>query len=78
VLILPDGSKSLIPASWTDFETTTDVAIDGPQLVGSLEELLRLRSLVDALLRRTVLSIEVPAPSAKTQESHAAIESDVH
>jgi hypothetical protein len=35
--------------------------------VGSLEELLRLRSLVDALLRRTVLSIEVPAPSAKTR-----------
>src|SRR6266567_7956158 len=38
VLILPDGSKSLIPAEWTDFTTG---APQTSQLVGSLEDLLR-------------------------------------
>ena len=77
VLILPDGSKSLIPASWTDFEATASRPADNPQLMGSLEDLFRLGSLVDALLRRTVASTNVSAPSAANQESHAAIKSDV-
>ena len=51
VLILPDGSKSLIPADWTDFKTAS-CAPQAPELVGSLDDLLRLRGLVDALLRR--------------------------
>jgi hypothetical protein len=51
VLILPDGSKSLIPSEWTDFKTDAGPS-QNPQLVGSLEDLLRLRSLVDALLLR--------------------------
>ena len=78
VLILPDGSKSLIPASWTDFQATAAPPTDGPQLVGSLEDLLRLQSLADALLRRTVASTDLPAPSAANQESHAATESKLH
>jgi len=52
VLILPDGSKSLIPAEWTDFKTVA-CPPQNPQLVASLEDWLRLRGLVDALLRRT-------------------------
>ncbi len=52
VLILPDGSKSLIPADWTDFKTVA-CPPQGPPVVGSLEDLLRLRGFVDALLRRT-------------------------
>jgi hypothetical protein len=51
VLILPDGSKSLIPADWTDFKSASSAPQDSP-LVGSLDDLLRLRDLVDALLRR--------------------------
>lgn len=51
VLILPDGSKSLIPAEWTDFQNPA-CAAQVPQLVGSFEDLLRLRDLTDALLRR--------------------------
>ena len=46
VLILPDGSKSLVSADWTDYKATSCT----PQplaLVGSLENLLRLRGLVD-------------------------------
>src|SRR6266700_2866662 len=59
VLILPDGSKSLIPAEWTDFNNTSD-ASQSPELVGSLDDLLRLRGLVDALLRRAT---DVPLTS---------------
>ena len=51
VLILPDGSKSLIPADWTDFNNTSDGS-QALELVGSLDDLLHLRRLVDALLRR--------------------------
>src|SRR3954464_8256730 len=51
VLILPDGSKSLIPAAWTDFKTPTDPP-QSPKLAGSLEDLLRLRTLVNTLLLR--------------------------
>jgi len=52
VLILPDGSKSLFPADWTDFKHPS-CAPEDPQLVASLDDLLRLRGLVDALLRRS-------------------------
>src|SRR5437867_10127997 len=72
VLILPDGSKSLIPAAWTDFDSPARPAGD-QQLVGSLEGLLHLRSLVDALLGRTVVS----ALSVADQESHAATASEI-
>jgi hypothetical protein len=51
VLILPDGSKSLIPADWTNFQAASCVP-PGPQLIGSLDDLLRLRALTDVLLRR--------------------------
>jgi Family of unknown function (DUF5372) len=73
VLILPDGSKSLIPADWTDFKTTSS-ALQAPQLVGSLDDLLRLRDLVDALLRR---SAELPVISGAVQESHAAAKAEL-
>jgi hypothetical protein len=71
VLILPDGSKSLIPAEWTDFTTG---APQTSQLVGSLEDLLRARNLVDALLRRTA---DMPVTSGADQESHATTESQL-
>ena len=70
VLILPDGSKSLIPADWTDYKTASLASQDSP-LVGSLDDLLRLRGLVDALLRRTA---DVPVTSGADQESHQQTE----
>src|SRR5581483_4866673 len=51
LVILPDGSKSLVPAEWTDFRNRAS-AQNFPQLVGSLDDLLRLRDLTDLLLRR--------------------------
>jgi hypothetical protein len=65
VLILPDGSKSLIPADWTDFKSASG-APQAPVLVGSLDDLLPLRDLVDALLRRTAeLPVRSGQPTAK-------------
>jgi len=74
VLILPDGSKSLIPADWTDCKNSLGPP-PAPELIGSLDDLLRLRSIVDGLLRRAP---HVPVTSGAAQESHAAIESELH
>ena len=54
VLILPDGSRSLIPVEWTDLGSSARQAADRthPASLASLEELLHLRTIVDALLRR--------------------------
>jgi len=56
VLILPDGSKSLIPGDWTDFAAASSSQIRDNHLIGSLEDLLRLRFLADALLQRAATS----------------------
>ncbi|HXS94654.1 MAG TPA: hypothetical protein VN736_08610 [Candidatus Limnocylindrales bacterium] len=73
VLFLLDGSKSLIPADWTDFKPAS-CAPQAPVLVGSRDDLLRLRGLVDAVLRR---SAEPPVISGAVQESHAATDSEL-
>lgn len=54
-LILPDQSRTLIPADWTDVadhgdETTPSASL--PQSLGSVADLLHTRRLVDALFRR--------------------------
>ena len=58
VLILPDGSRSLIPADWTDHGPSARQVVDqtAPASLAGLEELLRLRTIVDALLRRAPVS----------------------
>ena len=56
VLILPDGSKSLIPADWTDFAAASPSRMHDNHLIGSLEDLLQLRFLADALLQRAATS----------------------
>ena len=68
VLILPDGSKSLVPAEWTDFQNLTG-SPQSSQLVASLDDLLRLRDLTDALLRRAP---GLPVTSGASQEGHAS------
>jgi hypothetical protein len=73
VLILPDGSKSLIRADWTDFKNPSGPP-QNPQLLGSLDDLLRLRCLADTLLRRAA---SLPVRSGASQEGHAATESEL-
>src|SRR6266571_1600544 len=73
VLFLPDGSESLIPADWTDSKTPTSLPQASP-LACSLDDLLRLRGLTDALLRR---SADLPVRSEASQQGHAATESEL-
>ena len=51
VLILPDGSRSLIPADWTDLRSQPGQPSENAPFA-SQEDLLRLRALADALLNR--------------------------
>lgn len=51
LLVLPDGSKSLIPAAWTDLQPR-DQERDEPEAIGSVRDLLRAQTIVDALLHR--------------------------
>jgi len=56
VLILPDGSKSLIPADWTDLVSSLQpqgtLPAHAPTTLGLLENLLHARAVTDALLSR--------------------------
>jgi len=58
ILVLPDGSKSLIPAGWTDLDPEIAGAPEAEPSgsVASVRELLHARAVVDALLARQVLS----------------------
>ena len=58
---LPDGSRALIPAQWTDWDEghcggvrTCREANVGSRALGSLGDLLQLRHLVDALRGRSI------------------------
>ena len=54
ILVLPDGSKSLVPARWTDLPNevggATDVEVSGS--LASVSQLLHVRAVVDGLLAR--------------------------
>jgi hypothetical protein len=73
LVVLPDGSRSLIPASWTDWrpeqarQTPADDATDGAHDLGRLGDLLHLRKIIDALYSRHV-------ESSPCKESSYAIE----
>ena len=73
LVVLPDGSRSLIPAEWTDWSpeqadrTPADDVGDGDHDLGRLGDLLHLRKVIDALSGRHV-------ESAPPKESGHAIE----
>ena len=76
VLILPDGSKSLIPVDWTDLASPAQPqqvrSAQTAATLGSLEDLLHARAVVDALLSRlAALQSENGTPPA-TKESPCA------
>src|SRR5215813_2122346 len=59
LVILPDGSRSLVPAAWTDWRVPTDTTRVGStdatislHNLGTLSDLLQARTVLDALLRR--------------------------
>ena len=63
LVVLPDGSRSLIPANWTDWNaeqarrTPADDAGGGAHNLGKLGDLLHLRKVIDALHDRPVESV---------------------
>src|SRR5829696_4535785 len=74
LVVLPDGSRSLIPASWTDWQAAADdpfepgAAAREPCLA-PLADLLRARALVDAVLGCCL--IPQAAPAADEESCHA-------
>jgi Family of unknown function (DUF5372) len=49
LVVLPDGSKRLIPAAWTDLEQPAAAGDDATATLGSVPDLLRLSVLVSGL-----------------------------
>jgi len=77
LLILPDGSRSTIPAEWTDFplgaqEGGADHARQAA--LASLSDLLHARSIIDALLRRLPASCDKPTQPIGKENKRAATE----
>lgn len=77
-LVLPDGTRSLIPASWTDMgkantwsETDASNPISLPAILGSVSDLLCTRKVVDALLQKLAAK-ESAANSHSKEESNCA------
>ncbi len=79
LLILPDGSKSLIPADWTDIAPTVQplgaIAAKQTATFDSLEALLHASSVVDALLGRLAQPQSEEANSAVNKEGILAAQS---
>ena len=73
LLSLPDGSRCLVPADWTDWpEEAGGASTPGAQetCLIFLADLLRVRMIADALLKRG----PIPGSSASChEESHAAV-----
>jgi len=73
-VILPDGSRTLIPAAWTDrnggldteLSSTLVASVDGLEDLCLIGDLLKVRAVVDALLSRL-------AESAPEQEGDHAV-----
>lgn len=71
ILVLPDGTRSLIPAAWTDL---------GPSLsdqhssvtIGSLPDLLHARKVVDSLLRKLDSSEQITSKEERKRATATA------
>ena len=80
LLILPDGSKSLIPADWTDLPSLAQperaLSAHTTATLGSLEDLFHARAVVDALLGRLARPESEKPNSAGTKEGLLAAKSE--
>jgi len=80
LLILPDGSKSLIPADWTDLPSLAQpqraLSAHTAATLGSLEDLFHARAVVDALLGRLTRTQNEGPNSTVTKEGVLAAKSE--
>jgi len=64
LVVLPDGSRTLIPAAWTDWNGRQDAELmssagddpDAAETLCTISDLLKARAVTDALLSRLVES----------------------
>ena len=80
VLILPDGSRSLIPTEWTDLDSFPPGSLAGPKLntpLGCVTDLLHARAVVDALLNRHAPSDGNGEKSDREESDHLATQSEL-
>jgi len=76
-LVLPDGTKSFIPAAWTDLDTGEAQSLQTKNkqstrnLIGSVFHLLHERKIVDALLRKLNSSEQVHGNVLKEENKRA-------
>ena len=72
LVVLPDGSKRLIPAAWTDLEQPAAARGDAAATVGSVPDLLRLAVLVSGLSARPTDGPEQAARKSPCKEDDRA------
>ena len=78
LLILPDGSRSYIPADWTDFlDVSQDGGADQTRSVAlaPLSDLLHARSIIDGLLRHLPASCDKSTQPIRKGKKRAATKS---
>ena len=67
-LVLPDGTRSLIPAAWTDLKVPNESTKHAqPALLASCTQLLHARTIVDALRRRLAAADPLQRPTPQEQ-----------
>src|SRR5439155_25555677 len=72
LLVLPGGSRSLIPTEWTDLRSSEDIPVANPSPrinLAPLSDLLHARTIADAPLR------QLPAPDQAAAGKRAGKES---
>ena len=77
MLVLPDGSRSLIPASWTDLSGQEPKSLTSvgshciSNVIATTPYLLHARKIVDALLRRLYSSVQEDLTISKEERIRA-------
>jgi hypothetical protein len=71
LLVLPDGSKSLVPAAWTDQADTEDVE-EAAATLGSLTDLLHACAVLAALVPAGARQDEQAARQSPSKEDNRA------
>ncbi len=76
LLVLPDGSKSLVPAAWTDYAADSQPGAGAEPaecgVLGALADLAEARVVVSALLARTIDQPEQAARHLPRKEDDRA------
>ena len=78
MLVLPDGSRSLIPASWTDLDPSTfSNSTASAATIATIPHLLQARKVVDALLHKLDDSAQQAPVFSKEEKKRASTISPV-